>query len=86
MVSCVDFSYLIRYVAAMNIKTEISAFLERTGRKPNHLAKAANIRVDYITRLLNGDQKDMRSENADKVRRAMAELSGSESKQPRPMG
>jgi len=58
----------------MNIKSEISDFLERTGRKPNHLAKAARIRVDYITRLLNGEQKDMRSENADKCRRAMAEL------------
>lgn len=59
----------------MNIKTEISDFLNRTGRKPNHLAKAAGIRVDYITRLLNGEQNDMRSGNADKCRQAMAELS-----------
>ncbi|MDQ7835500.1 MAG: hypothetical protein RDU24_08970 [Humidesulfovibrio sp.] len=58
----------------MNIGTEIKLFLARTKFKPNHLAKAAGIRVGYITRVLNDPQKDMRSSNADLVRKAMQTL------------
>jgi len=68
----------------MNIKTEVNAFLAaHVDIKPNHLATAADIRVDYITRLLRHDnRKDMRSENADKLRKAMAKLSPAPETQP----
>ncbi len=52
----------------MNIKNEIQSFLDRSGWKASQLARAAGIRPQMVTRILNGERHGMTLRTYEKLR------------------
>lgn len=58
-----------------NIAIEAEDFLASTGFSARKLAMEAGVNPVILTRVLSGTRKDMKSENADRLRAAMKRLS-----------
>lgn len=58
-----------------SIALEASKFLALSGLSARKLALEAGINPVILTRVLSGARRDMRSENADRLRAAMKRLS-----------
>lgn len=56
------------------IAGELIAFFEKTGMTGKRLAQEANVPEPMISRLKNGQRKDILSRHADALREAMARL------------